>query len=81
MNWSFYRSGALFALGRKPDAPHASPHPRKDICFLLGGGGSESILHCRSDKTLCERKRQSERERCVFKGGREGAGGDLIDCD
>lgn len=75
MNWSFYRSGTLFALGRKPDAPHASPHPHKDICFLLGGGGSESILHCRSDKTMCERKRKRERkkESAVYlrEGGRE----------
>lgn len=36
---------------------------RKDICFLQGGGSSESILHCRSDKTLCEWARDRERER------------------
>lgn len=73
MNWRFYRIGTLFALGRKPDAPLASPNPRKDICFLLGGGGSESILHCTSDKTLCERKgerkrgteREKERVLCI----------------
>lgn len=70
MSWSFYKSGTLLALGREAMAPHVSPHPRKDICSLLGAGGSESILHCRSDKTLCERK-ERERERCVFKEGRE----------